>query len=141
MDDVGTDGEAAAQALLDSLDEPRRSQLRHLHEVIRAAAPELDVRMWDYSGPMIGYGTYRYHGSRGRTGEWFAVGLASRKAYVSLYSMGMRDGVSLVAAFRDRFPGAAAGRSCFNLTHPERVDDDAVRELVEQTREWYRTQV
>ena len=32
-------------------------------------------------------------------------------------------------SIRDRFPGMKIGRSCINITKPEQVDDDAVRDL------------
>ena len=42
--------------------------------------------MFDYSGPLIGYGTYDYSNSKGTApGRWFSVGLANRKAHISLY--------------------------------------------------------
>jgi hypothetical protein len=129
----------AAQAHIDSLPEPRRSQMRHLHNVITAAIPDADVTMFDYSGPLIGYGTYDYSNSKGdRTGRWFSVGLANRKSYISLYSMGQRDGGYLVDAVKDRFPGAKTGRSCINLTKPDLVEDDAVRDIARESWNQYR---
>jgi hypothetical protein len=129
----------AAQAHIDSLPEPRRSQMQHLHDVITAAIPDADVTMFDYSGPLIGYGTYDYSNSKGdRKGRWFSVGLANRKGYISLYSMGQRDGGYLVEAVKDAFPGAKTGRSCLNLAKPELVDDDAVRDLARESWDQYR---
>jgi Domain of unknown function (DU1801) len=134
-----TDDLAAAKAHIHSLPEPRRSQMQHLHDVIVEAIPDADVTMFDYSGPLIGYGTYDYSNSKGdRTGRWFSVGLANRKGYISLYSMGQRDGGYLVEAVKDAFPGAKTGRSCLNLTKPELVDDDAVRELARESWDQYR---
>jgi len=43
----------AAQAHIDGLPEPRRSQMQHLHDVITTAIPDADVTMFDYSGPML----------------------------------------------------------------------------------------
>lgn len=126
-------GLEAAQAHIDGLPEPRRSQMQHLHDVLVAAVPSADVRMWDYAGGLIGYGTYPYSTSKGPAGDWFALGLASRKAYISLYSMGTRDGGYLVEAMRDRFPGTKTGRSCLNISKPESVDDAAVTELAVET--------
>ena len=131
-----TTGPEAVEAHLDGLPEPRRSQMRHLHEVLLEAMPGVDVRMWDYGGPLIGYGTYAYSNSRGPAGDWFSVGLASRKAYISLFSMALRDGDYLVNAVHDRFPGAKLGRSCLNIGRPDAVDDDAVRDLATETRAW-----
>jgi hypothetical protein len=135
---VTDDGAAAAAAHIASLDEPRRSQLTHLHEVITAAMPGAPIRMFEYGGPLIGYGIYAYTNSKGPAGDWFAVGLASRKAYVSLFSMGQRDGGYLVEAVHDRFPGTTIGRSCLNIKDPTTISDDAVRDLVTETWAQYR---
>jgi Domain of unknown function (DU1801) len=133
------DGDAgAAQDHIDGLPEPRRSQMQHLHDVIVATIPDADVSMWNYGGPLIGYGSYDYTNSRGPAGRWFSVGLASRKGYISLFSMAARDGGYLVEAVHDRFPGTKIGRSCLNITKPELVDDDAVRDLVRETWDQYR---
>ncbi len=132
------DGRQAAQDHIDGLAEPRRSQMQHLHDVILGAMPDADVSMWDYGGKLIGYGSYDYSNSRGPAGRWFSVGLASRKSYISLFSMGGRDGGYLIEAVRTRFPGSTMGRSCINITKPDLVDDDAVRDLVRETWAQYR---
>lgn len=133
-------GRAPAQDYLASLPEPRRSQMQHLHEVILDALPDIDVGLWDYGGsPVIGYGSYEYSNSKGPQGRWFSVGLANRKSYISLYSMGAApDGGYLVEAIHDRFPGTKIGRSCLNITDPERIDDEAIRDLARRTWEQYR---
>lgn len=133
------DGWAAAQTHIESLPEPRRSQVQHLHDVITSAIPEADVSMWEYGGTLIGYGSYEYSDSRGRpTGRWFSLGLANRKGYISLFSMGQRAGGYLVEAVHDRFPGTKIGRSCLNITNPEAIDDDAVRDLARETWDQYK---
>jgi hypothetical protein len=69
------------------LDEPRRGQIARLHELIRRVVPELEPHM--QSG-MIGYGTYHYKYASGSEGDWFVVGLASNKRYISLLRVGYR---------------------------------------------------
>jgi Domain of unknown function (DU1801) len=133
------DGRAAARAHIDSLPEPRRSDMRHLHEVITAAIPEADVTMYQYGGPLIGYGSYDYTDGRGRPkGRWFSVGIASRKSYISLFSMGQADGGYLVEAVHDRFPGTKVGRSCLNITDPSTIDEEAVRDLARESYDQYK---
>ncbi len=123
-------GRQAAQRHIDRLEEPRRSQMQHLHDLILATEPDMDVRVLEYSGEMIGYGFYAYTNSKGPAGDWFSVGLANRKAYISFYAMGQADGAYLVETMKDRFPGMKFGRSCVNIAKPELIDDDAVRDLV-----------
>jgi hypothetical protein len=133
------DGREAAATHIDGSAEPRRSQMRRLHEVITSAIPDADVSMFEYAGPLIGYGSYVYTDSRGKPkGRWFSVGLANRKSYISLYSMGQRDGGYLVAAVHDRFPGTKIGRSCLNITDPDSIDEDAVRDLARESWDQYK---
>jgi hypothetical protein len=131
-------GRQAALDHIESLAEPRRTRMRHLHQVILDAMPDADVSMWQYGGPLIGYGSYDYTNSKGPAGRWFSVGLASRKAYVSLFSMALRDGRYLIEAIHDRFPGSAIGRSCLNIKDKDAVDDDAVRDLALETWAQYK---
>lgn len=136
---MADDGRAAAEALIADLDEPRRSTMRHLHDVILDALPGIDVGVWDYSGKMIGYGGYDYSTSKGPAGRWFSIGIANRKAYVALYAMaGMADGHYLVESMPDSFPGMRIGRSCVNLTKPELVEDDTVRFLARASWEQFK---
>jgi hypothetical protein len=132
-------GRDAAIAHIDSLPEPRRSQMRRLHAAIRAAIPDADVSMWEYGGTLIGYGSYDYTDSRGKPkGRWFSVGLANRKDYISLFSMGQRSGGYLIEAIHDRFPGTKIGRSCLNITDPDAIDEAAVRDLARETWDQYK---
>ena len=130
---MAEDDRQKALELIAELSEPRQRQMRHLHELILAAMPDADVTIHDYAGELIGYGTYPYSNSKGPAGDWFAIGLANRSRYISLYSMALQDGAYLVEAMHDRFPGTKAGRSCLNISKPDDVDDDAVRELVRAT--------
>ena len=133
------EGIDAATTHIDGLAEPRRSQMRRLHELITSAIPDADVSMFDYAGPLIGYGSYEYRDSRGKPkGRWFSVGLANRKGYISLYSMGQRAGGYLIEAVHDRFPGTKIGRSCLNITDPDSIDDSAVRDLARESWDQYR---
>jgi hypothetical protein len=133
------DDRERALAWIEGLAEPRRSQVRHLHEVILGALPGIDITMYDYGGsPVIGYGSYDYANSKGPAGRWFSVGLASRKHHISLYSMASADGGYLVESIVDRFPGATTGRSCLNITDPSRIPDASVADLARVSWEQYK---
>ena len=126
-------GIEAAEAWIDALDEPRRSEVRHLHEVIRAAIPDADVVVMEYTGPIVGYGTYDYSTSKGPAGRWFSVGLASRKGYISLYMMGADANGYLAEQAQDRLAGTKVGKSCINIRKPSLVDDAVVTDLARRS--------
>ena len=115
-----------------SLPEPRRSQVAQLDGFIRAVVPELEVKMW---GQMIGYGSYHYKYDTGTEGDWFVVGLAGRKQYVSIYVLGTKDGEYLAESAQDRLPKADIGKSCIRVKSVDDLDLDVLRELILESRE------
>ena len=58
---------------------------------------------------IIGYGSYRYKGRSGAEGEWFVVGLAAQKNYLSLYVSGAEGGTSLAKLYAPRLGKVKAG--------------------------------
>lgn len=111
----------------------RRATVERLHGIIRKAAPELEVRYWDYGGGLLGYGVYHYRTRTGLEGDWFALGVGNRKRYVSLYTNGVKDGAYLTEAYADQMPGTKIGRSCFNIFEPDLLDDAVIERLVVET--------
>lgn len=114
---------------IEALEEPRRSQIRQLDRLIRETAPDLEPHL--QSG-MLAYGRYHYRYPSGREGDWFRIGLASQKRYISLY-VTASDGVRYLAeTYRDRLPTADIGRSCVRFRKPDDVDLDALRALIRE---------
>ena len=97
--------------------------------------------LWE--GPMwggteqriIGYGSYRYEGRSGASGEWFILGLAVQKAHLSLYVSGAEDGQSLAKRYADRLGKVKVGSA--NVTFKRLADLDlvAVLEMAERARD------
>ena len=65
-----------------ALDEPRKSEIQRIHDLIRETVPDLEPHI---RSKMIGYGTYHYKYASGREGDWFKIGLASNKNYISIF--------------------------------------------------------
>lgn len=63
------------------LAEPRKTEIASLDELIRKTAPKLEPFI--HSG-MLAYGPWHYKYASGREGDWFRIGVASNKNYVSL---------------------------------------------------------
>lgn len=113
---------------IERLDEPRRSEVRAIHELIQRVAPSLDARI---ESGMIAYGSYHYRYASGREGDWFPIGLASNKRYISLYVMAADQNHGYLAeSYRDRLPKTDIGRSCVRIKHLEDVDLDTLSELI-----------
>ena len=95
---------------LAALEEPRRTQITELHDLIRETAPQLEPHI---QAGMLAYGRYHYRYASGREGDWFPIGVASQKGYISLFITAATEGHEALAdSFRERLPKADIGRSC-----------------------------
>ena len=115
---------------IEGLPEGRRETVRAVHELVRDAVPDLEVRMW--SEKMIGYGTYHYRYASGREGDWFPIGLANNKQYVSLYICAADEEGYLAEQNADRLGKVKVGKSCIRFNRLEDIDLAVVRELCER---------
>ncbi|PXY33058.1 hypothetical protein BAY59_08025 [Prauserella coralliicola] len=112
---------------IDGLPEPRRADVRALHELVRAAAPELVPTM---AFGMPGYGTYHYRYASGREGDWALVSIASNKNYISFYVTAVTGDGYLAESYRDRLPKASIGKSCIRFKRLSDVDSGVLAEIV-----------
>jgi hypothetical protein len=112
-----------------SLDEPRRTEVGALHEFIRKTRPDLDPEL--QSG-MIAYGSFHYRYASGREGDWFVVGLASRKQNITVYLTGGDEHGYLAESYAPRFPRAKTGRGCLYFRNLETVEWDALEEVLKK---------
>jgi hypothetical protein len=127
--------EASPQAVDDfiaSLPDGRREIVRAVDGAIREAVPDLDVRMW---GKFIGYGSYHYRYASGREGDWFPIGLANNKQYLSLYICAADDDGYLAEANADRLGDVSVGKSCIRFKRLEDLDLDVAVELSRRAAE------
>lgn len=116
---------------LDSLKEPRKSQLLGLHKFIRAKAPALKPVMM--SG-MLGYGRFQYKYASGREGEWFRIGLASQKNHISLYFCAVgKDGKYVPEGYKADLPKASVGRSCVRFKKLEDISMPVIAKMIRDT--------
>ena len=112
---------------IDALEEPRRGEIRELHDLIRETAPDLEP----YVGPhMLGYGPFHYRYASGREGDASLLALASCKRYISFYVLCTTETGYLAEQFAERLPKADIGKSCVRFKRTGDVDRDALRELI-----------
>ena len=109
------------------LDEPRKSQIKELHEFIRKTVPKL--KPYIIAG-MIGYGSYHYKYASGREGDWAIIGIASQKNYISIYVCAVMNGKYIAETYKAKLPGASVGKSCIRFKKPEYLDMKVLREIL-----------
>lgn len=114
---------------LAAIDEPRRSDVVALHDLIVKTVPQL--KPFILVG-MIGYGQYRYKSPSGREGDWSVLALASQKNYISLYVMCVEDGKYLAESYKEKLPKASIGKSCIRFKKLADVDLAVIKELLQK---------
>jgi len=114
---------------LRSLTEPRRKILATLHKAICLTAPRLKPHI-KYG--MLGYGNYHDKYASGREGDWFIVGLASQKNYISLYICACDKDGYLAERNKDRLGNISVGKSCIRFKKLEDLNLKVTLELVKK---------
>jgi|ERR1700684_1290179 hypothetical protein len=122
---VGTPAEYLAE-----LDEPRKSEVAALDKMIRKLAPKLAPFI--HAG-MLAYGPWHYKYASGREGDWFRIGLASNKNYISLYILATEGKTYVTEKFKKGLPKASIGKSCVRFKRLGDLDEAALAKLI---REW-----
>jgi uncharacterized protein YdhG (YjbR/CyaY superfamily) len=129
----GMSDAATHEEYIERLAEPRRSDVRALHELIRRTVPQLEPTM-DFG--MLGYGKYHYRYPSGREGDWMLVAVASNKNYISLYVTAVApDGGYLAESYKEQLPKASIGKSCIRFRHLSDVDQGVLEQLLRTVAE------
>lgn len=121
-----------AEEYIALVDEPKRSQILKIHEFICKTVPKL--KPYIQSG-MIGYGKMPYMSKSGREGDWFVIGLASQKNYISIYSCATKDGEYLAEKYRAKLGNASIGRSCIRYKKFEEIPWKALEEVLKESQD------
>lgn len=101
----------------------RREDARQVAAMMREVTGVEPV-LW---GTMVGFGRQPYTTADGKEREWFAVGLAPRKAALTLYGL-TYDGSN--TDLLERLGPHTTGKGCLYLKRVEDVDGDVLREIV-----------
>ena len=117
-------------AFLDAVpDERRRADALDALDLIRSVTGA-EPRMWGAS--IVGFGRQPYRTADGKEHEWFAVGLAPRKAALTLYGLTYYGSNSDLL---ERLGPHTTGKGCLYLKRLEDVDRDVLTELVRRSWE------
>lgn len=118
---------------INSLEEPRKTQLKKLDALIRKTVPSLKPFM--QSG-MAGYGKFHYKSKSGREGDWAIIALSSRAQYISLYICASDGKQYLPETYKKKLPKANIGKSCIRFKKIEDIDLDIIAEMLKEAVVW-----
>ena len=104
-----------------------RKDLVELDALIRQSAPNL--KPYIQSG-MLGYGRYTYKYATGREGQWFTIGLSSRKRHISLYVCATDAGQYVPEKYKELLPKASIGKSCVRFRRLSDLDRRVLDKMI-----------
>jgi hypothetical protein len=114
---------------IEKLEEPRKSEIAALDKLIRKMAPALDPFI--HAG-MLAHGPWHYKYPTGREGDWFRIGLASNKNYMSLYILATDAKGYVAERFKKALPKANIGKSCVRFKRLSDLDQSALAKLIRE---------
>ncbi len=103
--------------------EPKRSELRELHEMILALMPACKLWFLDgkdekgkvVSNPNIGYGSQNLQYANGKTREFYQIGVSANTTGISVYIMGIADKKYLSRTFGKELGKASVTGYCIKF--------------------------
>jgi hypothetical protein len=112
------------------LDEPRQTEIKRVDKLIRQTVPQL--KPFIMAG-MLGYGPFHFKYPSGREGDWFRIGLASNKSYISLYACAADERGYVAERYKKKLPKANIGKSCVRFKKLDDLDIEALKALLRET--------
>lgn len=113
-----------------SLDEPRKSEIATIDAFIRKTVPKLEPFI---GSGMLAYGPLHYKNRSGKDVDWFRIGLASNKNYISIYACAVADGAYVAEQFKAQLPKASIGKSCIRFKRWSDLDPKVMTNLLKAT--------
>lgn len=84
---------------------------------------------------IIGYGSYQAVNRSGGHVDWFLVGLARQKRYLSLYMNAVENGTSLVQAYASRLGRVRVGSANVSARRAADIDRTALLAMITKARD------
>lgn len=123
----------SVEEYIQSIDMARRAEIIALDKLIRQVDPRLERKLY---GSIIGYGNYHYVYDSGREGDWYKIGLAAQKNYISLYICASDGKQYLPEKYKTRLPKADIGKSCVRFKNIGQVDMGILRQMIAEGARW-----
>ena len=123
-------------AYIDSLPDELRQSIKHLDKIISDIMVGHSRVLWEgtlWGGTeqvIIGYGDFTINQSHGKKSEWFMVGLAIQKHYISIYVNAVEDGQYVAEKYRSKLGKVKVGKSSISFKHLDDLDIDTLQKVV-----------
>ncbi|TAH40575.1 MAG: DUF1801 domain-containing protein [Bacteroidetes bacterium] len=122
--------EKQIQKYIDSLAEPKRSEIQELHHIILGLAPATKLWFLDgrnsenkiVSNPNIGYGIHTIKYADGKVKEFYRIGISANTSGISVYIMGIEDKNYLIKTYGEKIGKASVSGYCIKFKTLKHID-------------------
>ena len=123
---------------IDSLPEPKRSEMNELHRFILEVMPAcklwfLDGKNTDnkiVSNPNIGYGLHTIKYADGKTREFYQIGISGNKTGISVYIFGINDKSYLAKTYGKKLGKASISGYCIRFKTIKDINIDILQAAI-----------
>jgi uncharacterized protein YdhG (YjbR/CyaY superfamily) len=123
---------------ISKLPDSQKDSVQKIDKLITKIAPKIKRVMWEgkfWGGSeqkIIGYGTLTYIGSNKKEVEWFIVGLAAQKNYITIFVSAVEDKEYVVEKYKDEIGKAKIGKSTISFKNIEDLNLDTIQKIVKK---------
>jgi len=127
------------ESYINSLSEPKRTEIQTLHDIITAMRPASKLWFMDgkdennkiVSNPNIGYGFYTIHYADGTTKPFYQIGISANSTGISVYVMGLNDKTYLVKTYGDLIGKASVTGYCIKFKTLKNINIDVLQSAIQ----------
>ena len=119
--------------------EPKRGEMQELHRIILALMPA--CRLWFLDGkdekgktvsnPNIGYGSQTIQYAKGKTRDFYQIGISANTTGISVYIMGIDDRKHLAQTFGKQLGKASVTGYCIKFKTLTDIKIDALKAAIQ----------
>jgi hypothetical protein len=118
--------------------EPKRSDMRELHQLTLQASPECKLWFFDgkdsknhtVSNPTIGYGFHTIKSANGKNREFFQIGVSGNKTGISVYILGFEDKKYLAKTYGKKLGKATVTGYCIRFKALKDINIDTLQAAI-----------
>ena len=119
--------------------EPKRGEMQELHRIILALMPA--CRLWFLDGkdekgktvsnPNIGYGSQTIQYAKGKTRDFYQIGISANTTGISVYIMGIDDKKHLAQTFGEKLGKASVTGYCIKFKTLTDIKIDVLKAAIQ----------
>jgi len=125
-------------AYIESLPASKGAEVRELHRMILAGAPECQLLFFDgtddngkiVSNPTIGYGSHTLTYANGTSRTTFRIGVSANTTGISVYILGLKDKSFLANTYGGSIGKATVTGYCIKFRSPRNINMSVLEQAI-----------